>query len=52
MFSEFSSDFPDTDDPLMDKEKRSWRFGQDRKPINAFLIIPERKLNHQGLLMN
>jgi len=44
MFSECSSEFPDTDDPLVDKEKRSWRFGQDRKPINAFLIIPERKL--------
>ena len=43
MFSECSSEFPDTDDPLVDKEKRSWRFGQDRKPINAFLIIPERK---------
>lgn len=43
MFSESSPDFPEEDDPLMDKEKRSWRFGQDRKPITSFLVVPESR---------
>ncbi|CAG5111200.1 Oidioi.mRNA.OKI2018_I69.chr2.g5530.t1.cds [Oikopleura dioica] len=48
MFSESSPDFPEEDDPLMDKEKRSWRFGQDRKPITSFLVLPERENGHES----